>query len=39
MVLGVVVYVFYGMSHSKLAGELPKEEQTTTSKLLPESEV
>ncbi|KAH8955298.1 hypothetical protein BDL97_08G129300 [Sphagnum fallax] len=39
MVLGVVVYVFYGMSHSKLAGELPKEEQTTTSKLLPDTEV
>ncbi|CAK9278000.1 unnamed protein product [Sphagnum jensenii] len=39
MVLGVVVYVFYGMSHSKLAGELPKEEQTTTSKLLPDTQV
>jgi cationic amino acid transporter 1 len=39
MVLGVVVYLFYGMSHSKLAGELPKEEQTTTSKLLPDTQV
>jgi cationic amino acid transporter 1 len=39
MVLGVVVYVFYGMSHSKLAGEFPKEEQTTTSKLLPDTQV
>ncbi|CAK9236220.1 unnamed protein product [Sphagnum tenellum] len=39
MVLGVVVYVFYGMSHSKLAGELPKEEQATTSKLLPDTQV
>ncbi|CAK9870682.1 unnamed protein product [Sphagnum jensenii] len=40
LLLGVVVYMVYGMSHSQLAMELPEEDQTTmSSKLLPDIQV
>jgi cationic amino acid transporter 1 len=40
LLLGVVVYMVYGMSHSQLAMELPKEDQTAmSSKLLPDIQV
>ncbi len=40
LLLGVVVYTVYGMSHSQLAMELPKGDQTTkSSKLLPDIQV
>jgi len=40
LLLGVLVYMVYGMSHSQLAMELLKEDQTTmSSKLLPDIQV